>query len=73
MLQISPMCKVKLAKFPGILSESERVFYSWFPAQVGPPQSSSVGESHPYALTDPDVSLSAHPAPIDQPQVHGLA
>jgi hypothetical protein len=26
-------------------------------------QSSSPGESHPQALTDPDVNLSAHPAP----------
>ena len=30
-------------------------------------KSSSVGESHPHALTDTDVNLSAHPAPIDQP------
>ncbi len=30
-------------------------------------ESSSPGESHPQALTDPDVSLSAHPAPIVQP------
>jgi hypothetical protein len=30
-------------------------------------QSSSVGESQPHALTDTDVNLSAHPAPIDQP------
>ena len=35
--------------------------------------SSSVGESHPHALTDTDVNLSVHPAPIDQPQLHGLA
>ena len=27
-------------------------------------QSSSVGESHPHALPEPDVSLLAHPAPI---------
>src|SRR5919197_2865916 len=31
-------------------------------------ESSSAGESHPHALTDPDVNLSAHPAPIVQPQ-----
>src|SRR5262249_29659381 len=31
-------------------------------------KSSSAGESHPHALTDPDVNLSAHPAPIVQPQ-----
>jgi len=31
------------------------------------PESSSVGESHPHALTDTDVNLSVHPAPIDQP------
>jgi len=30
--------------------------------------SSSVGESHPHALPEPDVNLSTHPAPIDQPQ-----
>jgi hypothetical protein len=29
---------------------------------------SSPGESHPQALSEPDVSLSAHPAPIIQPQ-----
>ena len=27
-------------------------------------KSSSPGDSHPQALTDTDVSLSAHPAPI---------
>jgi hypothetical protein len=31
-------------------------------------QSSSVGESHPHALPEPDMNLSTHPAPIDQPQ-----
>lgn len=30
-------------------------------------ESSSAGESHLHALTDPDVNLSVHPAPIDQP------
>lgn len=30
--------------------------------------SSSVGESHPDALPEPDVNLLTHPAPIDQPQ-----
>jgi hypothetical protein len=29
---------------------------------------SSPGESHPQALSEPDVNLSAHPAPIIQPQ-----
>ena len=28
---------------------------------------SSPGESHPQALTEPDVNLSIHPAPIIQP------
>ena len=32
-------------------------------------ESSSPGESHPQALTEPDVSLSAHPALIVQSQV----
>ena len=32
-------------------------------------ESSSPREFHPQALTDPDVSLSAHPAPIVQPEV----
>ena len=32
-------------------------------------KSSSPGESHPQALTEPDVNLSAHPALIVQPQV----
>ena len=32
-------------------------------------ESSSPGEFHSQALTDPDVSLSAHPAPIVQPEV----
>jgi hypothetical protein len=31
-------------------------------------KSSSPGESHPQALTEPDVNLSAHPAPIVQSQ-----
>jgi hypothetical protein len=31
-------------------------------------KSSSPGESHPQALTEPDVNLSAHPALIVQPQ-----
>ncbi len=31
-------------------------------------ESSSVGELHPHALPNPDVNLSAHPAPIDQPE-----
>src|SRR6266704_883467 len=31
-------------------------------------ESSSARESHPRALSDPDVNLSAHPAPIVQPQ-----
>ena len=30
-------------------------------------ESSSPGESHPQALTDPDVKVSRHPAPIVQP------
>src|SRR5215471_12983827 len=43
------------------------------PAGVGFPcaaeeKSSSAGESHPRALSDPDVNLAAHPAPIVQPQ-----
>ena len=32
-------------------------------------ESSSPGESHPQALTEPDVNLSAHPALIVQSQV----
>ena len=32
-------------------------------------ESSSLGESHPQALTEPDVNRSAHPAPIVQSQV----
>jgi hypothetical protein len=28
---------------------------------------SSPGEFHPEALEEPDVSVSAHPAPISQP------
>jgi hypothetical protein len=31
-------------------------------------QVSSPGESHPQALSEPDVNLSTHPAPIIQPQ-----
>jgi len=30
---------------------------------------SSPGEFHPQALTDPDVTVSRHPAPIIQPWV----
>ena len=36
-------------------------------------QSSSPGESHPQALSEPDVSLSTHPAPIVQPEVASQA
>jgi DNA-binding NtrC family response regulator len=32
-------------------------------------QSSSAGESHPHALTEPDMKLAPHPAPTIQPQV----
>jgi hypothetical protein len=32
-------------------------------------QSSSPEEFHPQALTEPDVTVSHHPALIDQPQV----
>ena len=31
------------------------------------------GESHPWPLAEPDVNLSAHPAPIIQPQEISLA
>jgi hypothetical protein len=31
-------------------------------------ESSRAGESHPHPLTEPDVNLSAHPAPIVQPK-----
>ncbi|MGH8933748.1 MAG: transposase [Egibacteraceae bacterium] len=34
-------------------------------------ESSGRGESHPPALTEPDVNLSAHPAPAIQP--HGVS
>lgn len=34
---------------------------------------SSPGESHPQALSEPDVSLSTHPAPIVQPEVASQA
>jgi hypothetical protein len=30
-------------------------------------QVSSRGESHPPALSEPDVNVSAHPAPVTQP------
>jgi hypothetical protein len=33
-------------------------------------RSSRPGESHPQALTEPDVSVSAHPALIVQPRHH---
>ena len=37
------------------------------------PQSSSAGESHPHALTEPDVNLSVHPALIAQPVPEEIA
>ena len=40
---------------------------------LNPEQSSNVGESRPYVLTEPDVNLSIHPALIDQPSVSILA
>ena len=36
-------------------------------------KSSRPGESHPQPLTDPDVNLSIHPAPIVQPMVENLS
>ena len=36
-------------------------------------KSSSAGEFHPHALTEPDVNLSAHPALIVQPANEGTA
>src|ERR1700751_5960492 len=36
-------------------------------------QSSGPGESHPQALTDPDVSVSTHPAPTVQPPDTAMA
>ena len=36
------------------------------------PPSSSPGEFHPQALTDPDVTVSRHPALIDQPKMAAL-
>jgi len=35
-------------------------------------ESNSPGEFHPQALTEPDVSLSTHPALIDQPNMAAL-
>ncbi len=35
----------------------------------GSEESSSAGEFHPHALTDPDVTVSRHPARIVQPTV----
>jgi hypothetical protein len=46
---------------------------AFFVAKIELVESSSVGESHPHALTDPYMTLSAHTAPIDQPEFHGLA
>jgi hypothetical protein len=75
----TPMGIVKLVRPHGLLLESKPVSYTWFPFSLKPQEnksrcirswsmhtSSSVGESHPRACTDPDVSLSAHTAPIDQ-------
>jgi len=36
-------------------------------------ESSGAKESHPYALTVPDVTVSHHPAPIVQPTVYSLS
>jgi len=36
-------------------------------------ESSSAGEFHPHALTEPDVTVSHHPALIIRPQVSYLA
>ena len=40
---------------------------------VKKPESSSAGEFHPHALTEPDVNLSIHPALIVQPLLNGFA
>ena len=36
-------------------------------------ESSGARGSHPHALTDPDVTVSHHPAPIVQPTVYSLS
>src|SRR5262249_28105429 len=42
--------------------------FQYFPCWGRDHTSSSARGSHPRALTDPDMNLSAHPAPIVQPQ-----
>jgi hypothetical protein len=35
-MRLSPMCKVKQVRCPGVLLESKPVSYSWYTAQVRP-------------------------------------
>jgi hypothetical protein len=41
--------------------------FNYVPRGVLIAESSSAGEFHPHALTEPDVNLSIHPALIVQP------
>ena len=52
---------------PELYSESEWVLRTFRDEYW----SSSAGESHPHALTEPDVNLSIHPALIAQPSARG--
>ena len=58
-------------EFEGTFQETFEAFHDPFSRSTVLHQNdevSSPGESHPQALSEPDVNLSAHPAPIIQPQ-----
>src|SRR5271157_4733511 len=55
--------------FPKPLVQSPNQPFRFLPCPAVDHTVSSPGESHPQALIEPDVNLSAHPAPVIQPQV----
>jgi hypothetical protein len=58
-----------LGEFVKLFTEVDRGLHA---PPFSMPESSSPGEFHPEALTEPDVSLSTHPALIDQPKMAAL-
>ena len=53
---------------PGRFGTEAKEIPRFIETQVKEAEVSSPGEFHPQALSEPDVNLSAHPAPIIQPQ-----
>jgi hypothetical protein len=75
---LSGHCEIHNSRLPRMQGESSfkgqslhcrQGLFRFFPAAARDHKVSSPGDSHPQALSEPDVNLSAHPAPITQPSV----